>query len=105
RRVGWVGGGQVDGEAEALEILPQVLQVRVAVVESSVGGELCQKQRSQRCPDSRYNDAGAFGIEITAEPLEVRTKQEHIPAQVLLNQIGLRRCARQGCSALDVDLG
>jgi hypothetical protein len=38
--VGRVSGAQVENEAEALEIGPQVLDVRVPVVELSVGAEL-----------------------------------------------------------------
>jgi hypothetical protein len=35
-----VGGGEVEAEVEALEILPEVLESGIAVVESPVGSEL-----------------------------------------------------------------
>src|SRR6185437_8485488 len=88
RLVGWVGGGQVEGKAESLEILLQVLKGRVSMVELPVCAEQIPDQRLKRCSRPEHDNLRTLAVEVAAEPLEVRGQQEHVSAQILLNQIG-----------------
>src|SRR2546421_167584 len=71
---------QVEPEAKTLEILPDVLEVRVAVVEFQLGGELGLDQRLEGKAAHPGNDnLGRFRVEITAEALKMRAEQHNVP--------------------------
>jgi hypothetical protein len=105
RRVRRVRCTEIEDEAEALQIPSQVLEGRVAVVELPVGDELGLDQRLERCSQFRHDDLGGLRVEVAAEPLEVCAEQEDVPAQVLLDQVGLRRREHQARSTLRVHGG
>jgi hypothetical protein len=65
------------------------------MVSRDKGYELGLDQWAETRPNLRYDAQGAFRVEIAAEPLEVRTEQEQVAAQVLINQVRLRRCEQE----------
>jgi hypothetical protein len=99
-----MGTGQVEREVEALEIRFQILEVRVAMVELPVGGELFLDQHPERRSDLRGDDLRAFRVKVPAEPLEVAAYPEHVPSQVFIDQLDIRGHHRQGSGALEVEL-
>jgi len=82
--VAWMCGRQVESKAKALEIVFQVLEVRVTVAKFPVSRELGLEKTPKACPDLRCDDLGAFGVEVPAGPLELGAEKEHVPAYVLL---------------------
>ncbi len=55
-------------------------------------------------PDLRYEDLSGFRVEVAAIALEMRTEQHDVAAQVLLDQVRIRRRGREAGGALEVNL-
>jgi hypothetical protein len=104
RRIPWVGSRQIQREAEAFEVFPQVLEVGVAVVEGTMGRELVLDEDLKRGAHPGDNDLGRFRVKVAAEPLEVGAEQDDLPAQILFAEARVGRSQRQRCSALGFDL-
>jgi hypothetical protein len=101
-----IGGGEIEGEAEAFEVLAEVLEVRVALVELPVGRELLlEEDADPGISDASREDQSAFGVEVAAEALEMGGEEQDQPAKVLVFQVGVgrRQSGRRG--ALILDLG
>jgi hypothetical protein len=71
QRIPWIRGRQIQCEAKAFEVLPQVLQVWVAVVERAMGRELGLNQEPERAAHSEGDDHGRFGVKVATIALKV----------------------------------
>ena len=71
-----VGGCHIQRKAKPIEILLDVLDIRVPVVERAMGRELLLDENLKGRSDPRRDDLGTFRVQIAAESLEVGGKQE-----------------------------
>jgi hypothetical protein len=104
RWIPWVGGGEVQCEAKAFEILPQVLQIGVSMVQGTLSCELVLDEDLKAGPHPGDDRQSRLGIQVAAEPLEVGTEQDNVPAQVFLVKERVGRSQGLGCGTLNVDL-
>lgn len=95
---------KVQGEAESIEVSPNVVQVRVAVVEASVGPELLLDQHLERRPYPGGDDQRGLGVEVATVSLEVGAQQDDAASDILLEESGICRGNRLGSRALGLDL-
>jgi hypothetical protein len=105
QRIPWVGGRQVEAEAEAAEVNTKVIDIRVSVVELSVGRELFCYHSPEARAYLGHDDLGGFGVEIPTKALEVRAEQEVVATQVLVEKSRVERHGRSCGRTLGVDVG
>ncbi len=92
RIAGGIGGREIDGETKSLEVLADILKVRVPLIQFPVGRELLLKENlDRRVLDPRREDHRAFRIEIAAEALEVGGKQHDQPSKILVLELRVGR--------------
>jgi hypothetical protein len=103
RRIPWVSIRQIQRESEAFEVFPQVLKVRVAVVEGSMGSELVLDEHLKTGTHFGDNDLGRLGVKVAAEPLKVSTEEHNVASQILFAESWIGRGQRLRRSALGFD--
>ena len=69
--VGRIGRDPVERDAKPVEVLPNVVSVRVAAIQREARCKLRLNHELQRGGHRRADDLGTFGIEVPAEALEV----------------------------------
>ena len=104
RRIPWVSIRQIQRESEAFEVLPQVLKVRVAVVQGSMGSELVLDQDLETGTHFGDNDLGRLSVKVAAKPLKVSTEEHDVASQILFAESWIGRGQPLRGSALSLDL-
>jgi hypothetical protein len=100
--LGWISG-QIQLEAETLEVPPQVLQVGIAMIEGEVVDELSLDEYLQRASYLGSENLGGYDVQVTAESLEVGAEQKDGSAEILINEARIRRSLHHACGTLGID--
>jgi len=77
-RVRWVGPCEIDQEAEASEVPPDVIDSRVSRVELELSSELRLSGRPQAGRHGGSANLRAFRVQIPAEPLKMPAYEHHV---------------------------
>jgi hypothetical protein len=90
-RITWVSTRQIQHEAKAFEVSPQVLHVGVAAVEGAMGRELRLDEDPKRGAHPEGGDLGRLSVKVAAKPLKVSTEEHDIASQILFAESWLGR--------------
>ncbi|WP_337176814.1 hypothetical protein [Paludisphaera sp.] len=106
RRVAGIGARKIKGKSEALEVLANIFEVRVALVQLPVGRKLLLKKNfDRRILDPPREDHRAFRVKVAAEALEMGGKEHDQPAEILIFELRVWGGQRRGRRALLLQLG
>jgi hypothetical protein len=98
QRIRGVSAGEIEQEAEPLEVLPNNLDDWVSAVELEFGPELHLDSRPEANRHSGNADLRALGVEIPAEALKMATEEHHVGLQAFLGEWWWRRrCWSRPC--------
>jgi hypothetical protein len=100
----WISPIQVKWSTKPIEIPLDTIPVWIASIQSKAGRKLCLSDDLQWERQGRSEDLGTFGIEVSAESLEVGAKQHYEATQILLTEARIWRGERQRCGKLRIDL-
>ncbi len=90
----WISPIQVKWGTKPIEIPLDTNSVWVASIQSEAGRKLRLSDDLQRERQRRGDDLGTFGVEVSAESLEVGAEQDDVTTQILLTEAGIGRSER-----------